>query len=159
MEVELVKTLVLSSALVHYVLAVVLGGILISEYFKRKKEFRKGILVYFVFTVTILVFFILDFYRNLILPSVLINWIGLFLAILANISFIGVSLKYFKYINKGLFFSIPLFAISIIIIEVLRIVYVGQSFEVYTAISTLSATLLGYLLIIDFLINTSVNKK
>ncbi len=152
---ELIKSLVLTSALVHFVLVIVLGGVLITEYHKRKHKFRRGILWYGVFLITIFSFFVLDIYRNLVAPLMMINWTCLVLSVLASIFFILTSLKYFKYINKGLFFSIPLFSISIIIIEVLRIVYVGWSFGVYTAISTLCATILGYLLIIKFLINTS----
>jgi len=157
MKTELVKILVLSSALVHYVIVAVLGGVLITEYYKRKKELRGGILGYGAFLIIILVFFVLDIYRNLVASSMLIDWISLFLAILANISFVATSLRYFEYINKRLFFSIPLFSIGIIIVEILRVLQIGKNLEVYTAITTLVATIFGYLLIIGFLIDRSSN--
>ena len=56
MEFELVKPLVLSSALVHFVFVIVLGGILIIEYHKRKEKFKGGILRYGVFLITMMVF-------------------------------------------------------------------------------------------------------
>ncbi len=145
---------VLISAIVHFALVIVLGGILIAEYYKRKEKLRGGILGYGAFLIVILVFFVLDVYRNLVAPSMLLNWVNLFLATLANVIFITTSLKYFKSINKKLFFSIPPFAISIIIIEVLMLLQVGTYLEVYTAITTLIATVIGYLMIIGFLINT-----
>jgi len=145
---------VLISALVHFIFAVVLGGILIVEYHKRKKKFIGGILGYGLFLIVIIGFFIFDIYRNLVVSFVWMNWICLSLAILANISFLSTSFKYLKYINKKLFFSVPVFAVSIIIIEILRLLYADKSFEIYTAIATLSATLLGYFVIVKFLINT-----
>ncbi len=155
----IVNGLILSSAIVHFVLVVVLGGILITEYYKRKEKLRGGILEYGVFLIVILTFFVLDAYRNFVVSLVLINWINLFLAILANILFLGISLRYFKYINKILFFSIPPFSIGIVIIEVLRLLQVGKNLEIFTAITTLVATTLGYFVIVSFLINVSVNKK
>ncbi len=152
---ELIKSLVLSSALVHFVLAIVLGGILITEYYKRKEKFRGGMFGYGIFLITIIGFLVLDTYRNLIVSLRWINWICLVFAVLANVLFVVTSLRYFKYINKGLFFSIPLFSISIVMIEVLRLLYANKSFGIYTAIATLAATSLGYFVIIGFLINTS----
>ncbi len=154
-----IETIVLVSAIIHFILVVVLGGILIEEYYKRKEKFRKGILVYVLFLIVILIFFVLDAYRNLVVSLILFDWINLFLAILANILFVGISLKYFKYINKILFFSIPPFSISIVIIEVLRLLQVGKYLEISTAITTLVATTLGYFVIVSFLINTSLDKK
>lgn len=159
METELVKILVLSSALAHYVLAIVLGGILIAEYFKRKKKLRGGILGYVAFSVTILIFYILDIYRNFVAPSVLLNWIGLFLDLLASIFFVATSLKYLKNINKILFISVTPFALGIATVEVLRLLQIGANLEIYTAITTLAATILGYFMIVDFLINTSERRN
>ncbi len=156
---ELIKSLVLSSALVHFVLAIVLGGILITEYNKRKQKFRKGMLGYGTFLIVILVFFIFDIYRNLIVSFVWINWTCLVFAVLANISFILTSFKYFKYLNKKLFFSIPVFSVGIIVIEILRLLYVNKSFEIYTAITTFIVTTIGYFVIVSFLINTPANEK
>lgn len=153
------KAFVLISTIVHFVLVVVLEGILITEFYKRKEKFGGGILVYGIFLIVILAFSILDIYRNLISASTLLNWINLSLATLANILFIGASLKYFKYINKKLFFSIPLFSISIVIIEVLRLLGIGRSLEMYTAITTLTATTLAYFVIVGFLINSSGGKN
>ena len=159
METELIKILVISSAVVHFVLVTVLGGVLITEYYKRKGKFRGGILGYGVFLIVILLFFVLDIYRNLVAPWVLFNWINLFLAFLAGVFFLTTSFKYLKNINKKLLFSIPPFAIGIIIIEVLRLLQIGLNLEIYTAIATLTATILGYPLIIGFLIDTSNKNK
>ncbi len=149
------RTIVLISAIVYFVLAIILGGILFTEYYKRGKKFRGGILGYGVFLIVIFSFYFSDIYRNLINPSVLVNWICLFLAFLASVLFVSTSFKYIRYLNKKLFFSISIFAVSIIIIEILRLLHVNKSFEIYTAIVTLIATILTYLLIIGFLINTS----
>jgi len=154
MQNELVKILVLSSALVHYVLATVLVGVLVAEYYKRKEKLRGGILGYVAFLIVILIFFVLDIYRNFVAPSVLLNWICLFLDLLASALFVITSFKYLKNVNKKLFFSILPFAIGIAIIEVLRLLEVGRYLETYTAITTLIATILGYFLIVSFLIET-----
>ncbi len=155
METELVKISVLSGALVHYVLAIVLGGILIAEYYERRKKLRGGILGYVLFLIVIIIFFVLDIYRNLVASSVLLNWIGLFLDLLASALFVITSFKYFKNINKKLFFSVMPFAMGIAIVEVLRLLEIGKYLAIYTAITTLTATILGYFMIIGFLINTS----
>ncbi len=68
--------------------------------------------------------------------------------------FIFVSLRYWKNINKKLFFSVPVFSVSIIIVEILRLLYADKSFGIYTAISSLMATFIGYFVIVKFLINT-----
>lgn len=149
------RIIVLISAIVYFVLAIILGGILFTEYCKRGKKFRSGILGYGVFLIVIFGFYFSDIYRNLISPSVLVNWICLFLAFLASVLFILTSFKYFRYLNKKLFFSISVFAVSIIVIEILRLLHVNKSFEIYTAIVTLMATIFTYLLIVGFLINTS----
>ena len=149
---------VLIGGIVHFILVVVLGGILIEEYYKKKGELRGGILGYVVFLIVILVFFVLDVYRNFVASLVLLNWINLFLAILANVLFVIISFKYLKSINKKLFFSIPPFSIGIIIIEILRLLQIGKYLEIYTVITTLTATILAYFVIIGFLINTSNNR-
>ena len=149
----------LSSAFVHFVLVIILGGILIVEYFQRKKEFRMGIRGYILFLVFIFAFFIFDVYRNLITSSTLITWICLSLAILANILFISTSLKYWKHMNKKIFFFIPPFAIGIIVFEVLRLLQVGKYLEIYTAMSTLIATLFEYFIIVGFLISITRRKN
>lgn len=159
---EISNSIVLSSALVHYVLAVILIGILITEYAKRAKKYRGGIASYIGLFIIILIFYLLDMYRNLLAPSVLINWICLFLAFLANALFILVTFKYLKNINKILFFSIPPFSLGIVVVEILRILYPDKSFDLYTSFTTIIATTLAYLLIIGFLINTAkrtVNNK
>ena len=114
---------------------------------------------YGTFLIVILVFFIFDIYRNLIVSFVWINWTCLVFAVLANISFILTSFKYFKYLNKKLFFSIPVFSVGIIVIEILRLLYVNKSFEIYTAITTFIVTTIGYFVIVSFLINTPANEK
>lgn len=154
-----IGSIVLSSALVHFILVITLVGILIVEYTKKDEKFKAAIIGYIGFLIVIFAFFVLDVYRNIIGASILINWIALFLAFLANVLLILVSFRYFKYINKKLFFSIPLFSVSMVIIEVLRILYVDKSFEIYTAIVAIVATILAYFVIVGFLINTSGEKK
>ncbi len=154
-----VETFVMISAMVHFVLVIVLGGILIAEYYKTNKKFKKGILRYEAFLIVILTFFVLEVYRTLITSSIPVNWICLFLAILANILFVSTSLKYWKHINRKLFFVIPPFAIGIIVIEVLRLLQVGKYLEIYTAMTTLVATIFAYFIILSFLINISGKKK
>jgi len=155
METELVKIFVLSSAIVHFVLVTVLGGVLITEYYKRKKELRGGIPGYGAFLTVILVFFVLDVYRNLVAPSIFLNWINLFLAISADTLFVVTSFKYLKSINKKLFFSVFPFAVGIVVVEVLRLLQIGAYLEIYTASATLIATIIGYPIIVGFLIDRS----
>ena len=146
---------VLSVALAHFVLAIVLGGVLFAEYHKRGKKFRSGILGYGVFLIVIFVFYSFGVYRNLVDASVLVNWVCLFLAFLANVLFVLISLKYLKNINKILFFSILPFSLGIIVIEILRILHPDKFFEIYTGFTTIIATIFAYFLIVGFLINTS----
>lgn len=154
-----IRVFVLISAMVYFVLAAVLEGILIAEYFKRKEKFRGGILGYGVALVVITIFFILHIYRSFVVPLVWINWICLFLVFLANVLIILTSLRYFGYLNKKLFFFAPIFTVSIIIIEILRLLYVNKSFEIYTAATMLTATPFAYFMIVGFLINSSGEKK
>lgn len=151
----LTEALAMSVGLLHFVLAIVLIGILLVGYFDKKTRIKRSLLGYIFFCVTIMAFFISEIWGDFIFSSVLVNWLSLFLAILATISFIGVSLIHYKNLNKKLFFSIAPLGIGIVVVEILSMLLPDISFFLYTAILTSTATLLGYFLIVQLIIDTS----
>jgi hypothetical protein len=149
------NALSMSVGLLHFVIAIVLIGILITGYFDKKRVVKRSLLGYIFFCMAIMGFFISELWGNFIFSSALINWVSLSFAILANIFFIVVSLMHYKNLNKKLFFSIAPLGIAIIIVEILSMLSPGISFFLYTVIIASVATILAYFLIIQLIIDTS----
>jgi len=157
---ELIKGIALSNYLIQYILLILLSGVLITEYFKREKDSKKGVLGFLILSIGITIFIVFDTYRFFIDYNKGIFMIMLMGMNISLLSFFVVNcIRVWSKINKKLFFAIPVFVIGIIVFEQIFKLSLDISLEILNAVTTGGATILLYFLIIKFLIDTSVDKK
>ncbi len=156
---EIIKILALTNYFVQYILLVILVGVLVGEYFRRKDKFKKGLFLYLILTVSITIFVVLDNYRvfvgierGIIMNILMLMNTGQLLLFIVN------SIRVWSFINKKLFFGIPIFVIGIILFESGLNLFFGDYFDFLNIISVFGATILYYFFIVSFLIDTSPKK-
>jgi spermidine/putrescine transport system substrate-binding protein len=151
---ELIKSFVLSSHFVIYVLLVILTGILVSEYFKRTRKERGGILSFITILILVIILAVINTYKTLSGLLIFTN-----LIIILNILIFGLlsitSYRFWKKINKKIFFSI----FVLIFCVILLLVFPNSLFKILNPILLITAVTLFYFFIIDFLIKTSGGKS
>lgn len=153
---ELIRGIAISNYLIQYILLILLVGILITEYYKRKKDNRKGVLAFLLLSMGITIFIIFDTYRFFIGYNK-----GIFLTVLMGMNIVLLSffvvncVSVWGKINKKLFFIIPVFVTGIIIFEQMFKWFLDISLEILNTVAMGGATILFYFLVFKFLITTS----
>ncbi|MCW8965246.1 MAG: extracellular solute-binding protein [Candidatus Pacearchaeota archaeon] len=154
---ELITALSISNYFVQFILVLILIGILISEFVKRKSQ-KEGILLYllvFVFIIGVNIFDTILTFNPEYLWFILFT--GTF-TILWMITFIINSIMVWKYVDDFLFFLVLIFSMITLLLRVILSTTIASNYEFFVIISYFSAIVSGYFFIIKFLINSSKKK-
>ena len=137
---------------------IILTGILLSEFFKRSGNQRKGVLVYSFFSALFGLAVLHDMYRYFLTSY---NAISLVIYFSFYVLLVGLfmwnSIRYWKLINKTLFFLAFLFGTLAMAFFFLRFYF--DISEIWNLVFWETSGYCVYFFIIKFLIDTSVNKK
>ena len=107
---EIIRNLMLNHYFIQIILMIILTGILLSEFFKRSGNQRKGVLVYSFFSALFGLAVLHDMYRYFLTSYNAISLVIYFsLYVLLVGLFMWNSIRYWKLINKTLFFLAFLF--------------------------------------------------
>ncbi len=143
----------------QFVLVIILLGILISEFIKRDKNNKKGILFYIIIAIMVV---ISDLFNTIMTfnlnNSSLLPLITGITTAAWGIAFIINSILVWKYVNKTLFFLVILFSVITAILMSIFYITIDSNYQIIVSLSDLMSIVFGYFFIISFLINTS-NKK
>ena len=149
----------LSTLLADYVLYVIIIGVLSYQLITHDKgKYKIGLVGFFILTIIIAIFTVAETYRNFVGP--ILNIYNVLLLISRFIGF-GIflfsSIKSWKFINNKLFFSVLFFAVLFVFFEL--VLKNPDILFVLNAIVGLTASIMYYLLIINFIININIGKK
>lgn len=155
---DLVESFGLSIFFVALIFSLVLLGILISEY-SRKKILKRGIFYFLIVLIVFIIHILLDtnvyFFDNHALFGINIFWIFVFALLFSVVIYL-----LWKKLNKFWVYFSLLFVITCIIADNLFILYHHIFiFEILHFFSMFAIFIGMYFLIIKFLINNSERKK
>jgi spermidine/putrescine transport system substrate-binding protein len=154
--VEIIQLANLAMLFIIVIIIIVLIGILITEYFKRKGNKRKGILSFIAILSLLVALIIIDTsqyvygFVSLVLKNAMIILNSIVVVLLGVISY-----RYWKEINKKLFFSMLILAAGITTVLVALSISFSLFLRILNIIFVSLVTILFYFFIIDFLIKTS----
>lgn len=149
------NSLVLSTYLLAYVLLIVLMGVIILEYFKRKKSERKWIINFLIFVIVLTSVIVLGTYRYFGSLEGIPTTLLIILSFVLLGLFIWSLYSVWNKINKKIFFIIVFFTFLIIISKIMGIFYFNDFFELMNALGILGDMISYYFLVIKFLIAPS----
>ena len=149
---DFISSIIWTNLLFHFILMVVLVGILILEKFNRKR-YQKGIIPYIFVCSFIALFMVVDTLRFLEfrLPYVAL-WINPILTIIIISIILWNSYNIGKCANKSISISIFVFGLGISLFESLKNIRISLNYWLFGSVCTFIATILLYFAIINFLI-------
>lgn len=152
---ELISLLSIANYFVQFIVITIIIGILVLEYFRRKPDKKKGILLFIACYALLILVNIFDTFLTFIGNSkLLVPTTGSIVAV-QLILFCINSIRNWKFIDKVLFFIIISTTIAIAILRAGLSVTIESSYEFFVIIFFAIATISNYFFIIKFLINTS----
>lgn len=153
----IIKSLLLSHFFAMNILMIVLAGILFLEYFKRKPQKRKGILVFGFLSIGIIGAITTDIYRKFFGYSLNVLFSFIFFYFFLLLLFTLGSIRVWNQVDKKLFYFIAIFAclsISFYILDfyidvsdLIDLIFIGVTYVSF------------YFFIIKFIIKTSGDNK
>jgi len=157
---EITNAFILSSYFTQIVIILILIGILITEFFNRKKGERKNIVSFLILPVGVAIYFILEIYllvMDSVAKAILLG--NIFISAFLVSLFLFDALKCKRYIPKLLSFATVFFGYCISINGIFRVIYGTSIFNLINAAVSLFATIFLFFTILNFLINSSGGKK
>jgi len=149
---DFISSIIWTNLLFHFILMVVLIGILILEKFDWK-EYQRGIVPYILVCSFIALFMVVDTLRFLeFMPDSIILWANPFLTMTIMSFILWNSYNIGKNTSRILSFVIFGSGIVIAFFEIMKIISNSINYWLFGSISTFIATMLIYFLIINFLI-------